>query len=546
PTGNVFTIFQSASGAVFYGDGNTDSVYRLRDRNRDGDALDADEANIWFSPTNALPTPNGIAEGSDGAIYIVNAGTGSSPADVVYRTQDLNGDGDAQDSGESSIWLDLKTLNPSSSAFDIEFIGNVAYISDLVGGDDDVIYRVEDLDGSGTIEASEATVFIQDGNEFGVPLDFGIAVDDENVYTWESLDFDGPQSIYRLRDRTGSNTIDQVNEAFEVWNTDALPAGFESFSGFSIAVGPNREIVATSNGGDSENNLFRLVDSNGDGDYFDAGETITYLAQSVTGEIPERARAVEYALSPSDENSFFFSTAKDSAVGDAADIVQFDGTDSFEVVFDGSEVGINRASVDAFDIIDDNVILMSFNRGVRLEGLGRVDDSDVVKFTATSLGAGSTAGSFEMVLTGRDIGLTKGREDIDAITGLADGSLLFSTGGRAGLSNGLKFTDEDIIRYDPISGEATLYLDGSDIGLNKRNGDIDALTTRGNELLLSTAGRIREGSVFIEDEDIFGITPTSLGADTAGTFSDGLFFNGSEFDLDRRDIAAVDLSIGIA
>ncbi|MEL4896960.1 hypothetical protein [Crocosphaera sp. Alani8] len=306
PTGNVFTIFQSDSGAVFYGDGDSDSVYLLFDGNLDGDALDPGEAVVWFtdSQSTPLPTPNGVAQGGDGAIYIVNAGTGSSPEDRVYRTVDLNGDNDALDEGESSVWLDLQILNPSSSAFDIEFIGDVAYISDLVGGDDDLIYRVEDLDGNGTISANEANIFIQDGNPFGVPLDFGIAVDEESVYTWESLDTEGPQSVYRLQDQDGSGDINAANEAIEVWNTDALPSGFNSFSGFSIAVGPDKELVVTSNGGESENNLFRLVDSNMDGDYFDDGETIIYLAQSVTGTTPERARAVEYALGRGPEVSF--------------------------------------------------------------------------------------------------------------------------------------------------------------------------------------------------------------------------------------------------
>jgi len=304
PTGNIFAIHQANrgenSGAVFYGDGDTDSVYRLVDLNQDGDALDAGEASVWFSDgaSASLPTPNGIAQGSDGAIYIVNAGTRTSPADVVYRTLDLNDDGDALDEGESSVWLDLQTLNPSSSAFDIEFIGEAAYISDLVGGDDDVIYRAEDRNGNNIIDASEANVFIQDGNAFGVPLDFGIAVDENSVYTWESLDFSGPQSVYRLRDQNGSGSIDTASEAVEVWNTDALPAGFEVFNGFSIALGLNKELVVTSNGNDSENNLFRLVDSNGDGDYLDAEETTPYLAASITGVFPERARAVEYAQTP--------------------------------------------------------------------------------------------------------------------------------------------------------------------------------------------------------------------------------------------------------
>ncbi|MEL6554563.1 MAG: hypothetical protein AAFQ63_14000, partial [Cyanobacteria bacterium J06621_11] len=297
-----------------------------------------------------------------------------------------------------------------------------------------------------------------------------------------------------------------------------------------------------------ENNLFRLVDSNGDGDYFDSGKTIVYLSQSVNGTTPERARAVEYAIAPGDvpppDNSFFFSLDRNSSIGRNEDIIQFDGKDSFSILFDGSKLKLNQVSIDAFDIVDDNVILMSFDRSIKLNGLGRVDDSDIVKFTATSLGEGSTAGSFEMFLDGSDIGLTRGTEDIDALTGLADGSILFSTSGRASLSNGIRFSDEDIIRYDPISGEASLYIDGSDVKFNRRNGDIDALTTQGDSLLLSTASRFQENGVRAQDEDIFSFAPTSLGADTAGKVSDDLFFDGSQFDLTRRDLVALDLSIG--
>ncbi|MEM9980763.1 MAG: hypothetical protein AAF808_24315, partial [Cyanobacteria bacterium P01_D01_bin.2] len=102
PTGNVFTLLQGNQDFLYYGDGNTDSVYRLLDQNQDGDALDLGEANIWFSADNAggfpLLTPNGLAQGSDGAIYIVEADTLSTPnGDFVYRTEDLNGDGDAND-----------------------------------------------------------------------------------------------------------------------------------------------------------------------------------------------------------------------------------------------------------------------------------------------------------------------------------------------------------------------------------------------------------------------------------------------------------------
>ena len=38
PTANTFTLLQARDGSVFTGDGDTDAVYRLTDRNGDGDA----------------------------------------------------------------------------------------------------------------------------------------------------------------------------------------------------------------------------------------------------------------------------------------------------------------------------------------------------------------------------------------------------------------------------------------------------------------------------------------------------------------------------
>src|SRR5262245_15719193 len=117
PTTNVFDVFQASNGSVYVAEGDTDSVYRVRDLNGDGDGNDAGEANVWFSAAGnagafTLPTPNGVAQGADGAIYFVNAGVGSAPADRVYRTVDLNNDGDANDAGEATVFVDLQTLAP--------------------------------------------------------------------------------------------------------------------------------------------------------------------------------------------------------------------------------------------------------------------------------------------------------------------------------------------------------------------------------------------------------------------------------------------------
>ncbi|PID42678.1 MAG: hypothetical protein CSB48_08865 [Proteobacteria bacterium] len=300
PTSNVYTITSTASGYQFFGNGDSDSVYRLRDLNLDGDAQDAREANVWFSSDNAeglsLNTPNGTAEGPDGAIYVVEADTLGNPSgDYVYRTEDLNGDGDANDAGESSIWLDLTALNPSSSPFEISFDGSTAYIADTLGRETNVLYRARDENGDGIVDSSEVAVFVDEDNTLGVPVDFAFDTWNQSLVIWEFLDFQGPQSVFRLTDVDNNNVIDSSGEVKEIWNSDYLPNGFESLVAFAVAAGPDGELMLTSNGGDdNQKNLIRLMDLNSDGDFFDVDETIVFASPATNGSYPGRPRAISY------------------------------------------------------------------------------------------------------------------------------------------------------------------------------------------------------------------------------------------------------------
>ncbi|MCV6585612.1 MAG: Ig-like domain-containing protein [Marinibacterium sp.] len=299
PTGNVFTIHQAADLSVFVGDGSADAVYRLRDRNNDGDAQDAGEAEIWFSADNAAGfstiTPNGVAQGEDGAIYIANAGTRSTPQDAIYRTVDLNGDGDADDAGEATLWLDLQTIIDTSVPFDLSFHGDVAYLTDLTGTAPDVVHRIEDLNGDGTIQTDEVTAFITDDASFGAPVDIaGAVAADGSFYsaTWFP-DRGEIFKLYRLTDLDGSGKIDSVHEAREVWNANMLPEGIGADIGFSLAVDDDGTVVLTANSFAGQSSIVRLENLNGDGDFFDAGETVLFGSESYDAQL-DRARAVEF------------------------------------------------------------------------------------------------------------------------------------------------------------------------------------------------------------------------------------------------------------
>ena len=300
PAGSVLDIVQARDGSVFYGDNPTDSVYRLVDRNGDGDAQDAGEAKVWFSAAGnaagfVMPTPNGVSVGADGAVYIVNAGVVSGPVDdVVYRTVDRNRDGDAQDAGEAKVWLDLQTLNPTSSAFEISFTGEIAYITDTNGSAPDTIYRAVDSDRSGRIEADEVVTFIADNSPLGVNVEYPHDSLGETVYAFEFAKRGAYHTLYALNDRDGSGQIDSADEARVVWDASHLPSGYVISTGSGMDAVADGSILLAANGSQpNQDHLVRLVDSNGDGDFLDSGET-TVIAAKVDGNLEvERVRPVE-------------------------------------------------------------------------------------------------------------------------------------------------------------------------------------------------------------------------------------------------------------
>jgi PKD repeat protein len=248
--------------------------------------------------------------------------------------------------------------------------------------------------------------------------------------------------------------------------------------------------------------------------------------------------------------TLYFSLGSSATLGGLSvaneDIVAFDGT-GFSLLFDGSDVGLSSATIDAFAVISPSEILLSFSDARSVAGIsGTVDDSDVVKFTATSLGT-TTAGSFSMYFDASDVGLSTSDEDVDAIELLPNGHLLLSTTGPFSVS-GASGEDEDLLEFTPTSLGATtagawkLYFDGSDVGLSSSDEDVDGLAVdAAGNVYLSTTGAFSVSGLSGADEDVFVFRPTRLGPTTAGGFGPGLFFDGSLYGLGGNDVFAIDL-----
>ena len=218
------------------------------------------------------------------------------------------------------------------------------------------------------------------------------------------------------------------------------------------------------------------------------------------------------------------------------DILSYDtDTGTWAMYLDGSDVGLNGSGardINAFTILDDGSILLSIAGASTLPDVGAVDDSDLVRFIPTSLGT-TTAGTFEMYFDGSDVNLTTNGEDIDAVTVLDNGDIVFSTLGNFNVVT-FRGGDEDMIRFTPTTlganttGTMVRYFDGSDVGLAD-SGDEDVygvwVDEASGDVYLTTRLSFSVPGVSGQSEDIIACTPGSLGNATTCTWA--MYFDGS-------------------
>jgi hypothetical protein len=231
------------------------------------------------------------------------------------------------------------------------------------------------------------------------------------------------------------------------------------------------------------------------------------------------------------------------------DIVAFDpATGEFSIFFDGSECGLDEANLDDFEFIGEGQMIFTLRSEFDIPGLGEVDDSDVISYTA-SADANVACGTFGIYVRGEQIGLTDSEEDIDALGLAEDGTLLVSTIGTArvptapgqgnddddddddGDNDVLKVSDTSLMKLNavPPFSETTvftwsLYFDGEDVDLTETSEDIRSVSVGGYEksdIYLTLSGDFDVESLN-EDEgdknDVEGCVAASLGDLTECTF----------------------------
>jgi hypothetical protein len=269
-----------------------------------------------------------------------------------------------------------------------------------------------------------------------------------------------------------------------------------------------------------------------------ATSTATGTATQTPTLTPTRTpTATPTTPSTSAASLFYLSTVADGTIGSVTfkdeDILTYNPTNArWQLYFDGSDVGISGADVDAFAMLANGSLLFSFVDNTSVPGRGTVDDSDIVRFVPTLLGT-DTRGTYEYYFDASDVGLSVDSEDLDALTLLADGTLIVSTIGNYQVP-GLSGDDEDLLAFRPqqlgstTAGSWTLYFNGRDIGLQANSNEeifnvwIDQQVPAGAGLYLGTLGNYAANQLSGDNNDLFSCT---IGA--GSPCAPKLFWNGN-------------------
>jgi hypothetical protein len=132
-------------------------------------------------------------------------------------------------------------------------------------------------------------------------------------------------------------------------------------------------------------------------------------------------------------------------------------------------------------------VVVAVQNPITLSGIA-FDDSDLARLSRNTSGGFSVS----MFFDGSDVGLTTNAEAIDAVTGLADGSWLISTRGSGSVPGVASFAAEDILRFRPTSlgantaGSWSLQADMSDVGISGTAENVTALSTAADGRLFLT------------------------------------------------------------
>lgn len=266
-------------------DSSFDGVWRLVDWNQDGDLLDADEVIAYYDESVAsisLGTPTCLTTGQDGTVYI-----GDSNVDIILRMRDANGDGDANDAGEHSVFFD----NTNADGLIMASIGGItidaqdrvfASIANSGSTGSDVIFILEDLNNDGDAnDAGEARSYHDVPGSTGstgasIPVDVLVGFDTNLYYVDIGATGAITKGVYQLADINFDGDCNDAGERSLFWEPTSVNNQFY----FGFAVDSAGAFYLSDHGSDEK--VLRGFDANGNGTIEASEQTIFYQTTAST------------------------------------------------------------------------------------------------------------------------------------------------------------------------------------------------------------------------------------------------------------------------
>ena len=188
----------------------------------------------------------------------------------------------------------------------------------------------------------------------------------------------------------------------------------------------------------------------------------------------------------------------------------------------------NGSGVKRFYIVD---------RGIDNNDNPNIVDGKLYELTAPSFGPTPTPSQTFTPTSTFTPGLPTATPTITP-TSLPSGNSLYASFASNGSVGGVSFADEDVLKFDGSTW--SLFFDGSDVGVG--SADVFAFHPLDQDsFLLAFTAAVTVGGQTYAPTDIVRFDATSLGVNTAGTFS--LYFNGIDvgFDATSENIDALDI-----
>jgi len=190
-------------------------------------------------------------------------------------------------------------------------------------------------------------------------------------------------------------------------------------------------------------------------------------------------------------------------------------TGTAELFFHGDQVfSGNEMIIAVHHRSNGNLLLVTRDRK-RVNGV-YFNNDDIIEYNPTT-------GAASLYFAGSQI--LSGAVDFSALYVYDDGRLLFSTT-RGGSLNGIRYTQGDLVEYNPTTGTAQLHFKASD-HLDSRGANINGVhrLSNGNLLLTFANSRNRFGALSADDGDI---VEYNLDTREASLYFDGSTFARSE------------------